>query len=124
VIRKFGSHARWLAGATYRQARRIVVMVVGGTVLLAGLVMIFTPGPAVVVVPLGLSILAIEFVWARRWLKKLKEGGAAMARSVGVGGQSAQAPAGPAEEPVPGEAPGETGGKAAAESQPPAREGD
>ena len=85
MIRKIGSHARWLAVATYRQARRIVVLVVGGTVMIAGLIMIFTPGPAVVVVPLGLSILAIEFVWARRWLKKLKDKGAAVARSVGVG---------------------------------------
>ena len=69
--------------------------VVGGTVLIAGLIMIFTPGPAVVVVPLGLSILAIEFVWARRWLKKIKAGGAAVARSVGGRGRQD----GPAVEP-------------------------
>jgi len=92
VIRRIGRKARWLAEATYRQGRRIVVIVVGGTVLLAGLVMVVTPGPAVVVVPLGLSILAIEFVWARRWLRKLKEGGAAMARSVGVGRSPGQPP--------------------------------
>ena len=32
--------------------------------------MIVLPGPAVVVVPLGLAILATEFIWARRWLRK------------------------------------------------------
>jgi hypothetical protein len=123
VFRKLGSHARWLAGATYRQARRIVVMVVGGTVLLAGLIMIFTPGPAVVVIPLGLSILAIEFVWARRWLKRLKDGGAAMARSVGVGGKGAKAAEESTEEP-PGESGEESAAEPAADAPPPrAREG-
>ncbi len=35
--------------------------------------MIVTPGPALVVIPVGLAILAVEFVWARQWLKKLRE---------------------------------------------------
>ena len=56
----------------YRIARRIVVGVVGFTVLLLGLIMTVTPGPAIVVIPLGLSILAIEFAWARVWLHKLR----------------------------------------------------
>ena len=58
---------------TYKAARRIVVGVVGATVLLIGLVMIVTPGPAIVVIPVGLAILSIEFTWARIWLKKLRE---------------------------------------------------
>ena len=58
---------------TYKAARRIVVAVVGATVLLIGLVMIVTPGPAIVVIPVGLTILSIEFTWARMWLKKLRE---------------------------------------------------
>lgn len=52
----------------WRQARRIVVFIVGSTVLLIGILMIIGPGPAVVVIPLGLTILATEFVWARDWL--------------------------------------------------------
>ena len=36
--------------------------------------MVVTPGPAIVVIPIGLAILAIEFAWARRWLKKLRRG--------------------------------------------------
>ncbi len=55
-----------------KQAKRVITAVIGFTVLLTGVAMIFLPGPAVVVVPLGLAILATEFVWARRLLKKVK----------------------------------------------------
>ena len=55
-----------------RQARRLAVLVIGSTVLLLGVVMLVTPGPAVVVIPIGLGILAIEFVWARRLLRRVK----------------------------------------------------
>ena len=58
---------------TYKAARRIAIAVVGSTVVLLGIIMIVTPGPALVFVPMGLAILAIEFTWARRWLKKLRE---------------------------------------------------
>jgi tellurite resistance protein TerC len=58
---------------TYTWARRIAVTLVGGTVLLAGLAMTVLPGPAIVVIPAGLAILGIEFAWARRWLKTVKE---------------------------------------------------
>ena len=58
---------------TYKAARRIVVGVVGATVLLLGIIMIVTPGPALVVIPVGLAILSIEFTWARAWLKRLRE---------------------------------------------------
>jgi len=58
---------------TYTTARRIVIGVVGASVLLLGIIMLVTPGPAFVLIPLGLAILAIEFVWARRWLHKLRE---------------------------------------------------
>lgn len=66
MIKKF-------AHVTYRAARRIAVTVVGTTVLLIGIVMIVTPGPAIVVIPVGLMILSIEFAWARMWLKRLRE---------------------------------------------------
>lgn len=58
---------------TYKAARRTVVGVVGATVVLIGVVMIVTPGPAIVVIPVGLAILSIEFTWARHWLKRLRE---------------------------------------------------
>ena len=52
----------------YGHARRVIIFVIGSTVLLIGIAMIVLPGPAVVVIPLGLAILATEFVWAKRWL--------------------------------------------------------
>ena len=58
---------------TYKAARRIVIGLVGLTVLLIGVIMIFTPGPALVVIPVGLAILSIEFAWARVWLRHLRE---------------------------------------------------
>ena len=57
---------------TYKLAKRIVIGIVGGTVLLIGVAMIALPGPAFVVIPVGLGILGIEFAWARHWLKKVK----------------------------------------------------
>ncbi len=56
-----------------RIAKRIAVAVIGGTVLLVGVIMIVTPGPAFVVIPAGLAILAIEFAWARHWLHRARE---------------------------------------------------
>ncbi len=57
---------------SYRQARKAVILLLGSSVLLIGLAMILLPGPAFLVIPLGLSILAVEFAWARRWLIKIK----------------------------------------------------
>lgn len=56
-----------------RFVRRLVVGVIGGTVVLIGVAMIVLPGPAVIVIPAGLAILATEFVWARRLLKRVKD---------------------------------------------------
>jgi len=57
---------------TLKQAKKLIIGVVGCTVLLIGLAMIVLPGPALLVIPLGLGILATEFVWARSLLKKVK----------------------------------------------------
>lgn len=57
---------------TYRWARRIAVAVIGGTIALVGVAMIVLPGPAIIVIPLGLGVLGLEFAWARHWLRKLR----------------------------------------------------
>ena len=54
-------------------ARRVVVSVVGATVLLIGIALLILPGPAFIVIPLGLAILASEYAWARHWLKKVRQ---------------------------------------------------
>jgi tellurite resistance protein TerC len=58
--------------STKRKVKRIIIGVVGGTVLLLGILMILLPGPAIIVIPAGLAILASEFVWARRLLRKVQ----------------------------------------------------
>lgn len=57
----------------YRHARRVIILLVGSTVVVIGIAMIVTPAPAILVIPIGLSILAIEFAWARRWLMHFRK---------------------------------------------------
>lgn len=58
---------------TLGQAKRLIVAVIGFTILAAGLAMIVLPGPAFIVIPVGLALLATEFVWARKLLVTVKE---------------------------------------------------
>jgi uncharacterized protein (TIGR02611 family) len=53
--------------------RRIIVSVVGATVLLIGFALLVLPGPAFIVIPIGLAILATEYAWARHWLRKVRQ---------------------------------------------------
>jgi uncharacterized protein (TIGR02611 family) len=52
--------------------RRVIVSVVGATVLLIGIALLVLPGPAFLVIPIGLAILATEYAWARHWLRKVR----------------------------------------------------
>ncbi len=56
----------------FKQAKRLIVLVMGLTVLLIGVALLVLPGPAFVIIPVGLAILATEFAWARRLLNRLK----------------------------------------------------
>ncbi|HIJ88628.1 MAG TPA: hypothetical protein HPP97_13275 [Desulfuromonadales bacterium] len=58
---------------TVAQAKRMIVVVTGFTILIVGVAMIVLPGPAFVVIPIGLAILATEFIWARKLLDSVKE---------------------------------------------------
>jgi len=53
-------------------ARKAVIGIAGGLVLLAGLAMVVLPGPALVFIPLGLAILAAEFPWAKHAFRKAR----------------------------------------------------
>jgi uncharacterized protein (TIGR02611 family) len=57
---------------TAHVVKRCVVAVIGGSVTLIGIALIVLPGPAFIVIPIGLAILATEFVWAKRWLQKAR----------------------------------------------------
>jgi uncharacterized protein (TIGR02611 family) len=66
--------------ATHRERSRpfrIAFGAVGLVVLVAGLVMLVTPGPAFVLIPIGLAMLSMEFVWAERLLDHSLEQAAA-----------------------------------------------
>lgn len=61
-----------LVDTALRNARRLTVGVIGGTVLLLGIALLVLPGPAFIVIPVGLAILGIEFAWARRLLRRVR----------------------------------------------------
>jgi drug/metabolite transporter (DMT)-like permease len=72
----WASEASHMIVRTVEQVRRAFRIVAGFTLLLAGVVMIVTPGPGWLVIFLGLSLLAAEFIWARRLMERMKrEGG-------------------------------------------------
>jgi uncharacterized protein (TIGR02611 family) len=70
--------AQWAAKLAERKERyqergrlyRIGWVILGVLVTLAGFAMLITPGPAFVVIPIGLAMLAMEFAWAEAALEK------------------------------------------------------
>ena len=66
----------------FRQLRRFVIFIIGISIVLVGVLMVVTPGPAIIVIPIGLSILAIEFAWARVLLKRFKQKAEQMGQEV------------------------------------------
>jgi uncharacterized protein (TIGR02611 family) len=56
----------------YETVRKVIVGVLGISVLVIGTLMLVLPGPAIIVIPAGLAILATEFGWARMMLNRLK----------------------------------------------------
>ena len=63
---------RSLADGTWRLVRRVLVGILGLAVLTIGIIMIVTPGPAILVIPAGLAILGTEFPWARRQVERIR----------------------------------------------------
>lgn len=56
-----------------KKVKKLIVALIGFTILIIGFVVIFTPGPAVIIIPVGLAVLATEFVWAEKLLRRFKE---------------------------------------------------
>ena len=65
----------------YKQIRKLVIFLIGISIVLIGCVLFFTPGPAIIVIPVGLAVLATEFIWAKKLLKKFKETTSSISRS-------------------------------------------
>ncbi len=79
---------------TLKQARRTAIAMAGFTILALGVVMLVTPGPGWLVIVVGLSVLGLEFLWARRMLRRLKRtgsdlGGAIFGKAAPKAGEAA-----------------------------------
>ena len=64
--------------------RKLIVGLIGMTILLIGVAMIVLPGPALILIPVGLGLLATEFAWARRLIRR----GKLIVGRAGVGGSN------------------------------------
>ena len=63
---------QFLGELSLHSLRKLMIAIIGGSVVLVGIAMLVLPGPAILVIPAGLAILATEFLWARRWLKSAR----------------------------------------------------
>ena len=65
-----------------QKLKKLSITIIGGLLLLLGLIMIVLPGPAILIIPLALTILALEYQWAKHYLKisqrMLSQGGRRM----------------------------------------------
>jgi tellurite resistance protein TerC len=57
---------------TLQQARRVIKVVIGFTIVLLGGVLLLLPGPGIITIILGLAILGTEFVWAKKLMKRFE----------------------------------------------------
>jgi tellurite resistance protein TerC len=80
-----------------RGARRIAIALIGSTILLLGVAMLILPGPGLLVIPIGIALLSTEFVWARRWLARIREATANRSPRGVAAGSAAIDPGRPAE---------------------------
>ena len=73
---------RWLAPFP-PMVRRILIVLIGSTVVVVGILLLVLPGPGILVIVVGLAILATEFAWAEALLAAARERAARVLRKVG-----------------------------------------
>jgi uncharacterized protein (TIGR02611 family) len=66
-----------------KAARRAIILVVGGTVILIGIALLLLPGQGLLTILAGLAILGTEFVWAKRLLNRIRQSGQDVIRILG-----------------------------------------
>jgi tellurite resistance protein TerC len=76
------------ADVALKQLRRVVIILLGSTVLLVGLALLVLPGPGTLVMAAGLAILGAEFLWARKLFGRMKDVGLKIANSLGMGSET------------------------------------
>lgn len=75
---------------------RMVLVAIGGLVLLlAGVLLLVTPGPGVPLILAGLALLSTEFVWAQVLLRRFRKTAEQVSGRVGFSDQPLAANAGP-----------------------------
>lgn len=52
--------------------KKPTITLVGALLVLAGVIMLVTPGPGLVVIAAGLAVWATEYAFARRWLEHVR----------------------------------------------------
>ncbi len=67
-----------------RNGKRILVVIAGSAVLIAGVAMLVLPGPGLLTIAAGLAILASEFEWAERWMERVKDRAERAAKASGT----------------------------------------
>ena len=83
--------ARQLRHRQRNRIYRVAFAAAGFAVLLAGVIMLVTPGPGIAVIILGLGMLALEFAWAERWLERLISSAEAAVEQVAQGSSAKRA---------------------------------
>lgn len=78
LSRRWHDHPAWVPFKIVlrfiaRNGKRLAITIVGLVVVLAGIALLVLPGPGWLLIFVGLSILATEYVWAQRLLKIAKE---------------------------------------------------
>lgn len=57
----------------FHHTKRVVIALVGATVILIGFAFFLLPGPGLLIVIVGLAVLATEFAWAQGLLHRARE---------------------------------------------------
>jgi hypothetical protein len=53
--------------------RKLVAGVIGSLLLGVGAILVFIPGPGLLLIALGLGVLSLEFDWAKKILVRVKK---------------------------------------------------
>ena len=65
-------HRQRLRKHWYKNAHKIVVGGVGGTIIFLGILTVVTPIPTSLTLGLGFAVLGTEFLWAKRIIRRAK----------------------------------------------------
>lgn len=62
-----------IATLTVQIVNKILIILIGSSVILIGIPLLVLPGPGILTIVLGLTILGTQFIWARKLVKRVKE---------------------------------------------------